>query len=339
MAWRFARSQRLSQLAALFAAAIFVYGWFPVRVSLEWSIIGAVWFPTCLWLTVRWLERRSVPRLVMLAMAFAIHLLAGHFTLAFITELTCIAYALLWTVFQNRRERRDASKPGVDPVSASVPVRRSAVELFAPGGAVVVAVMLSVGLAAVQVVPTLELRQVSQRQGQNKAFNPAYGHLPPVYMTQVVASWWYWHTPEMVQTRAMLKYPFLSVNADSNQVEAHLYFGLIPFGLLLLLVINGDVRRRIPAGAVFCWSILGLAGLLYATGWFVPIFKHLPGFGFFMGPARYTIITTMGAAILAGAVLDVLWAPPKPNVTFRDLCCFDRSDSSGSAQVFRVSRS
>ncbi|MFM8724574.1 MAG: hypothetical protein ACKON9_05545, partial [Planctomycetaceae bacterium] len=37
-AWRYARSQGLRQWSALLAATVFVYGWFPARSSLEWSI-------------------------------------------------------------------------------------------------------------------------------------------------------------------------------------------------------------------------------------------------------------------------------------------------------------
>jgi len=42
--WRYARSQGLRQWSSLLAALVFVYGWFPARSSLEWSIIGGVWF-------------------------------------------------------------------------------------------------------------------------------------------------------------------------------------------------------------------------------------------------------------------------------------------------------
>lgn len=93
--WRFARSQWLSQTAAMFAAIVFVYGWFPVRISLEWSIIGGVWMPLSLWIVDGLLDRPSRKRWLCLTMCFAVQLLAGHFTLAFISQLTCLGFAFL----------------------------------------------------------------------------------------------------------------------------------------------------------------------------------------------------------------------------------------------------
>jgi hypothetical protein len=275
MAWRFSRTQRLTNETALFAAMIYVYGWFPVRLSLEWSIIGGVWFPLSLWMTDRFLNHSSFRRWGCLAASFAVHLLAGHFTLAFVTQMTCVLYAML----QGRR--------------------------WKPGAAVLSAIALGLLLAAVQLVPTLELRQLSQRDGSNPAFNPAYGHMPPVYLSQLVASWWFWHTPELVQTREMMKYPWLMSSADSNQVEAHLYLGLLPV-LLLLGLFSGKKRLALRNTNWKMWVGMSAAAILYAFGWLVPVLKNLPGFGFFMGPGRYTIVATLGLAMVSGQVLDVI---------------------------------
>ena len=287
-AWRFCRSQTLSHSAALFAAMVFVYGWFPARLSLEWSIIGGVWFPCCLWLTERVISRPSRSNASLLAFAFGMHLLAGHFALAFITQLCCLGYALLTS---GRATSVEVNVTSINRVRASV--------------LVTAAVAAGICLAAVQLIPTLELRQLSQRDGSSAAFNPAYGHMPPVYLSQLFASWWYWHSPEIVQSRQMLQFPFLMSPADTNQVEAHLYVGLIPLGLVLC-VLQDSIRQRLRATNYRVWLILSGVAIVYAFGWLVPVMKHVPGFGFFMGPGRYTIITTMGLAIVSGLVLDAL---------------------------------
>ena len=287
-AWRFCRSQTLSHSAALFAAMVFVYGWFPARLSLEWSIIGGVWFPCCLWLTERVISRPSRSNASLLAFAFGMHLLAGHFALAFITQLCCLGYALLTS---GRATSVEVNVTSINRVRASV--------------LVTAAVAAGICLAAVQLIPTLELRQLSQRDGSSAAFNPAYGHMPPVYLSQLFASWWYWHSPEIVQSRQMLQFPFLMSPADTNQVEAHLYIGLIPLGLVLC-VLQDSIRQRLRATNYKVWLILSGVAIVYAFGWLVPVMKHVPGFGFFMGPGRYTIITTMGLAIVSGLVLDAL---------------------------------
>lgn len=287
-AWRFARCQRLSQSSALLAALVFVYGWFPARVSLEWSIIGGVWFPLCLWQTDRLVDVPSVRRGAMLAICFAVHLLAGHFTLAFITQLTCAGYAVLVAV--HRRSVRS-------PASGGSTIRSA---LAVPG-----AILVGLLLASVQLLPTIELRQLSQRDGSSTVFDPSYGHMPPVYLTQLFASWWFWHTPEMVQSRGMQGYPVLMSAADTNAVEAHLYAGLIPLGLVLCLVFP-RTRSALRTMPWRLWLVLSMLAVLYSFGWFVPVFRRLPGFGFFMGPGRYTIITAFGLSLIAGLVLDAL---------------------------------
>lgn len=301
-AWRFCRSQQLSATSALLAAMVFVYGWFPVRVSLEWSIIGGVWFPFCLWMTERFLQKPNRRRLACLALSLAVHLLAGHFTLAFITQLTCLGFAFLTSPRQrlaNELTELRVDSPSADSTSKIILSRWRA------AAGVVAAIAIAVALAAVQLLPTYELRQLSQRDGTHTVFNPADGHMPPMYLTQLVASWWYWHTPEVAASRENLKHPFLLSAGDTNPVEAHLYVGLIPL-LLMMSLMSTPVRKFVRTTNWKTWGVLAIAGILYAFGWFVPIFRHLPGFGFFIGPGRYTIITTLGFAIIAGLGLDGL---------------------------------
>lgn len=310
-AWRFCRCQMLSQQSALLAAMVFVYGWFPARLSLEWSIIGGVWFPCCLWLTDRLIKQPSRSAGCLLALAFGTHLLAGHFTLAFITQLCCLGYAVLVTACCRIREN---SKRAGTLTSSATGVKSPAGVLKAVS-LVIAAIISGILLAAVQLIPTLELRQMSQRDGGHSVFNPMYGHMPPVYLSQLVASWWYWHSPEIVQSRQMMQYPFLMSSADTNQVEAHLYVGLIPLGLVLCLM-QFSVRQRLRDTNWKIWMLLSGIAVIYGFGWLVPVMKHLPGFGFFMGPARYTIITTMGLAIVAGLVLDALLLRKSRGVQF-----------------------
>lgn len=59
-------------------------------------------------------------------------------------------------------------------------------------------------------------------------------------------------------------------------------------------------------GATAFWLLITGISTVYAFGWLVPLFSRLPGFGFFMGPGRYTILGTLALAALAGMVLDVL---------------------------------
>jgi hypothetical protein len=289
--WRFFRSQRLSQPAALLASLIYVCSWFPARASLEWSIIGGVWLPLTLWLAERLLQRPSIGRLGLLATAHALHLLAGHFTLAFINQLMLAGFGF----WRGISEKIASESQPADRASG----RRPFALLL-----MVSAIALSILLAAVQLVPTMELRLLSQRSGSQSVFNPAYGHMPPLYTTQLIASWWYWHSPEILQSRKILQTP-LAATADTNAVEAHFYVGLIPLGLCLCLL-SSRIRRTLPRSTAGFWLLTTTASTVYAFGWLVPFFRHLPGFGFFMGPGRYTILGTLALSLLAGLVLDAL---------------------------------
>ena len=286
-AWRFARAESLSTWPALLAALVFVYGWFPARVSLEWSIIGGVWLPLTLWQTRSLIENPNRRRFVILAVCLGTHLLAGHFALAFINQLTVVLYAWL-RLWIGRHDQGTEIAPAGKAMLLPV-----------------VAIFAALALAAIQVAPTYELKQVSQREGgDGKAFSTGYGHMPPVYATQLVASWWYWHSPEVTRARELLRTPG-AINADTNSVEAHLYWGLIPL-CLVLCMLSGRMRSRLDGAVWKVWTLLMAMGLLYATGWLLPVTRHLPGFSFFMGPGRYTIVSALAGAILSGLVLDNL---------------------------------
>jgi len=284
--WRFARCQGLTNAGGYLAATVFVYGWFPARISHEWSIVGGVWFPLTLWLTDRLILVPSRRRFALLSACLATHLLAGHFTLAFINQLTILAYTAL-------------------KLWMGVPREGRRIRLLQGSSITVFAILMALGVSAVQLVPTYELKRASQRKGgATQAFDPSYGHMPPVYATQLFASWWYWHSPEILSSREMMKTPGI-IAADSNHVEAHLYWGLVPLALILCLF-SRQVRAKTDELVCRTWLIMVTAALIYATGWLMPLTRHLPGFGFFNGPGRYTIICAFGGGILAGLVLDGL---------------------------------
>jgi hypothetical protein len=314
LTWRFARCQGVHSWPAVLTALVFVYGWFPARISWEWSIFGGVFFPLSLWLTDRVVQRTTPARGAALAICFGVYLLSGHFTLAFISQLTAIAYAVL-----TARRLRSESSPGK--------------QMWIAPGVVTAAVVGSLLLAAIQVVPTYELKRMSQRTRTSEVFDPAFGHMPPLYATQVVASWWYWHSENIVRSQKFRTSPG-AFPANTNGVEAHLYWGLIPLALMLLLL-KRSLREQACCVNCRTWLILILSAGIYATGWLMPVARHLPGFGFFNGPGRYTIVCALGGAIIAGQVLSGLLAKlPGPNVALIAiiLCGLTLPDLLWSAQ-------
>lgn len=298
--WWLARDWGLSFGSASLAAVVFVYGWFPPRMCLEWAIVGGCYLPLTLLCVERFARRRQLSSVLVLALLLGLQMTAGHFHLAFITQLTSVTYAALrlgtWRVSNDAHEDQQTML-----VMESRPQRARAF------GCVLLALLAAFGLAAVQLGPSWELKQISQRQTTtSREFDPGYGHIPPMYLSQVFASWWWWYAEDVDRDRALTELQQGAISSGTNQVEAHLYFGLIPLALVTLAVSWPTTRRSMINRGGWIWLLMGMAAVLYATGWLLPLARHLPGFSFFRGLGRFGIVTTLSVAVLAGRACDLL---------------------------------
>jgi hypothetical protein len=303
-AWLFVREIGIKSGGAFLAALVYTYGWFPSRLCLEWAIIGGCYLPLVLWLFERFLKTSQWRFLIYGSIAIALQLFAGHYNLAFITQLTLVAYvpARLWFSKENLHEQIETQKKVALALA------------FA-------AIAVGFTLAAVKLLATWELKRISQRENITieGEFDPAYGHIAPAYLPQVVTGyWWYFRDISKQETvdaqEAMLP--------GSNKVEAHLYFGALPlilvlfvFVVLLVVVIQkrlGRSLRLIPPSVAISkrnvfWLVVSIASIVYAMGLLVPMTKHLPGFSFFRGPGRYGIVASLGFGVLAGSAYSFLF--------------------------------
>ncbi len=242
--------------------------------------------PAAFWCAERFLATRRTRFAFGLCAVLAIQLLGGHFNLAFLTQVTLVPYLALRLFFANR-----------DLPAAT----RSRSKLLA--GMSLAAIVWAFGLAAVQLAPTWELKQLSQRESPGQEHNLAHGSTPVWYWSQMVRPW-YWYSLGTNRDEA-LQESEPALGAPTNQVEAHLYFGLIPLMLALAEAV-GTYWTRDRVSLV--WLALSVAALCYTTGWFLGLTRHVPGFDFFQGPGRYGVITTLGVGILAAKSLDRLRA-------------------------------
>ena len=290
--WAVARRYGVSRWGSVLTALVYVYGWFAPRICLEWAIIGGAYLPWLIWIVERWLESRRLPDLLPLAPVFGLWLLAGHFHLAFVATLGLGIYVPL-RLFLERRSVTSPQTFGDRGVGRG---------LFQFG------VVLTIGylLASVQLVPTLELMLRSQRQEFNHGNDPGYGHIPPWYLTQVISSW-IWYGPDLDPDQILFKVGTYAYPASTNKVEAHLYFGMLPLLLIVVVFLRGAVARNWPwKRELTLWMLVGVVGLALAIGWPYVILKHLPGFGYFRGAGRNSILTALAVALLAGAAWDRL---------------------------------
>jgi len=170
----------------------------------------------------------------------------------------------------------------------------------AAGGAAA-ALVLGLGLSAVQILPTAEYLAESARQS---------GVDPALAMTY---SFWPWRLVGF-----LLPNLFGSpVRGDywgyGNFWEDAVYVGVLPLVMALVaavLALSG--RGEKPA---LGRALLGLAAVstLFAMGANTPIFPFLfrwvPGFDLFQAPARWMIVPVFGVALLAGIGVEA-WRPP-----------------------------
>ncbi len=267
----------LGACGAIIGATVFVYGWFPPRSCLEWAIVTGAWMPLVLWCVESYMLRPRARYLAVVVVALAMQLLAGHFNLAFITLLVTLIYSPLRCV-------------GLRMAWATARSRLARLAVF---------VGLAMGVASVQLLPTAELKVRSQRSGTAEhRHDVGYGNIPTWYLPQIVAPWRFYPAVDRPTLREQFG------RSNTNKVEAHLYFGMLPLALGVVAI--GTKRR---CGPVWAWVATGCCGLAMVSGWWAGLLRDAPGFGYFTGPGRYGIVTQLAVAVLAGyglqAVVDM----------------------------------
>jgi hypothetical protein len=282
--WLYARAIGLSPWSSGLTGLVFVYAWFPSRCCWEWAIVGGAWMPAAFWCAEQFLNTLRGRFLLGVTAVLTVQLLAGHFNLAFLTILALVPYVVLRGLFAG-------------PSARQASTRARGARVWLP----LAAVACSFGMAAVQLAPTWELKQLSQREAPGPSHRLEQGSIPFWYWSQAVRPW-YWYSVA-TDRDAALRVSEAELGAPTNQVEAQLYFGLIPL-VLALAEIFPAIRTRDRVSLI--WIALAVSALVYTPGWLLGVTRHLPGFDFFQDPGRYGVIVTLGVAVLAGKSLDRL---------------------------------
>ncbi|HRN68671.1 MAG TPA: YfhO family protein [Promineifilum sp.] len=260
------RSMGLGRAAALFAAALFALGgYLTAQVEHINQLQGLAWLPWYFAVLTpvvtgdgarQW--RTLMRGALGVGILFALQLLAGHTQTAFISGVAIS----LWALFHWLTDARAAGR---------------GIGVLARAGLVIGAgVALAALLAAVQLLPTLELAGQSSRQGG-------------LSLNEVLS--FSWHPLHM--TRALL--PAYGAALFSE------YVAFLPLTALALAVVGTWGRRKRPG--VLPWVLLALMMILLALGRFTPVYYLLgrvPGFDLFRVPARWLAVAALAVALLAG---------------------------------------
>jgi hypothetical protein len=168
------------------------------------------------------------------------------------------------------------------------------------------------GLAAVQLIPLVELASFSAR-GNGIPYDQAAAYsVTPYGLLQLVF-------PFFFRGQGNLQWGLWT------HWESYLYIGLVP--LVLVVIALSCARRREVVG----WAIFGAVGLVLSLGQYSPINLHyllwlLPGLSGLRAPGRFTFVVMLAAAMLAGYGLAWLIARR------------DESAASQSASASRLRR-
>ena len=263
----FARlSLRTGWAGALVAGLAFAFGgYLAARIGLPNQLAVIAWLPWILMVSDRLVERPRVLGAAVLALLLALQYLGGHFQIQYISLALCGLY-LAARYFR------------ISIISGAEALPRLARSL----GYLVLAAGLGVGLSAVQILPTLALREQSLRQAA----------LP------------IWHQNAFALPREAIGQALLPSFAERGLSEEYLgYIGVLALWLAGLALL--DKVRRFEAFALLGLSVLG--GWI-ALGLGTPIFgllsDHLPGFDLFRVPARWLLLPSFGLAALAAIGTD-----------------------------------
>jgi hypothetical protein len=226
-------------------------------------IHAAVWLPLIVW-SLECLRRKGTRGWLLVgSLAVACNVLAGHMQIVVYSLAVSAAYAIVmgWTA----------------------PVGRRRFYLLS-----ICALLLGLGLSALQLLPTAELATLSTRtdflfsdfisyslplkQIPLLLFPAAFGGLPHYGTTPYFGEW--------------------------NLTELTGYVGLLP---LLLAAVGFFVSRR-KAVSIF-WAAVGITAFLLALGNLTPLASlayHLPVINRFRAPARHLFEAAFAVSVLAG---------------------------------------
>ncbi len=269
-------------------------------------ICAAAWLPWVVLFTERAWRGRLLPNAVGAAVAWGLGALCGHPQTLFHTSLL----ALFWVVWRLVSTRRLSNLQS--PISR--PLTR-AICLAA------VIFTLGIGISAVQLLLTSDLSKLAPHGDRGTLQYVTSFSLLPAHLLGLIAPNWQ-GTPA-----------YNTYRGERYYWEYVLYIGLAPLALAVLAA----TRRR-----CWVWAWLALASLALALAQGNPVYQVLrfvPGFSDFRVPARYLLIFTFAAALLAGYGWETLaalrpFAPGRRRhlagaalilLTIADLFVFDRT--------------
>jgi hypothetical protein len=211
-----------------------------------------------------------------LALCLGMQLLAGHAQIAWYTLLLAGLWATLGAWRREEFGRDENSLPKPLPKIQRIGTTWARLLL---------AVLLGIGISAIQLVPTLEYLRESQRSTQVD------------YEFAMTYSFWPWRFLSLLAPDMFGNPSHGDYWGYGNYWEDALYIGMLP----LLLAIFALVKRKSNTWPLFCLSLISM---VLALGKNTPIFpwlyQHVLTFALFQAPTRWSIWAVFCLALMGG---------------------------------------
>jgi hypothetical protein len=291
----FVRAIGLQTFSALIAAIAFqVSGFLIARLGFLSITAALPWVVAWLWRAERLAQSGHWRDALWLAVAVGLGLLAGHAQTSLYGLLLLAAYVASrsWRDINHQDTRSQRFLGVLESWWLRISLLSTA------------AVLMGIGLAAIQLLPAAELARESQRAGGLD------------YTFAMTHSFWPWRlltllTPDLFGNPATGNFW-----GYDNYWENAAYIGLLPLALAMFSIRDWWRYRRMkdegggmkihPSSFILrpFFALVALVSLILAFGWFTPVypflFRTIPGFSLFQGPARWLGVFTIASCALAG---------------------------------------
>jgi hypothetical protein len=255
--------------SALAALAFTLCGFQAIHSTHEPFYHALPFLPLALWLTDRYVASGRFRWIAFLALAWGAQLTLGHFQIQLWTAGLVLVIGL-WRIVADRASRWRAL-------------------------GLLLGLAWGAGIAAIQLGLSWDLAQLvgsTHRSVQDLMF---YSY-PPVHWAELAI-------PRLFVGLRGGPEDRYWYGQGTTGYEACLYIGTVPLILAFVGLAAGRDRGLAP------WRLIVPASLALATmpRWWpegYQLLLHLPGFGYFRAPGRYTLLTSLGLALLAGRGFD-----------------------------------
>jgi len=273
-----ARSLQISRVGAFITAVSFALGGYLMAQLTNLPIMtGSVWLPLILFFFVKALQTMNPTYAVLCGGAIALQIFASHPQATFNSFFTLGSYGAFRLIWLWR-----------DKESVIGDKRRKMTGFLL---LLILAILVGLSLAAIQIIPSLELKGLSPRSaGLSYKTMTSYSFPPYNLLTFLFPN--------------ILGNLVLGYKGEENFEEMHAYIGILP-----LMLIPWAWAKKERDGHVTFFSIFALVSLLLALGRYTPLYHllvYVPGFNFFRVPARWLFTITFSLSVLAGYGFDVL---------------------------------